>query len=120
MPKVKVKINEAKNWGLVDKGRTIIFYTASGNTAGVDVRTVQSAINGTPMGPAIIDRTNEVEVLGACWDCCVAIRERMIFPANPWYKDILAVSDQLKAHLGNEVFETFLRPTPRVGLPPKQ
>ena len=57
-------------------------------------------------------------MLGVCWDCAVIIRERMMMPAQDGYGAVKAVSDALKEHLGDELFELFLRPNNSVGLPP--
>ena len=112
------KINDVKNWDI--ETCFIRFCEPNGSgLVGIDKATVVAASQGTPMELTLSehDRMHR-ELLGTVWDCCVAIRERMLFPAAPYYKEIAAVSAQCKEHLGPELFEKFLRPNGRVGLPP--
>jgi len=61
-----------------------------------------------------VDPDDLSSVLGAAWDCCVVVRERLAMPNAA----ITKVYDAFKKSLGDEGFEKFLRPTAKVGLPP--
>jgi len=58
-------------------------------------------------------------LLGGAWDCAVVIREQLAFPASPYRAEVAKVASAFRESLGDELFEKFLRPTNRVGLPPK-
>ena len=87
----------------------------------IPIATIIAASQGTPMKVDLSKKksVSTVDLLGVCWDCAVTIREKMIFPAAPFHAEISAVSQALKEHLRDE-FETFLRPSARLGLPPSQ
>ena len=110
-------INKVENWNITDGTLSFVGVT---DGRGIAVSDVVAASPHTPMRGSVTDNSADAYrlVLGAVWDCAVVIREKMVMPANSGYAAIKKVNDQLKAHLGDELYEKFLRPNNRVGLPP--
>jgi len=105
--------NDLKNWGT---DNSTLFFRAQ-PIEGMTVDDILAAAQNTAV-KTNPDRTDMRSLMGACWDCAVVVRERLAFPASPHYADVAKVAGALKASLGDVLFEKFLRPNARVGLPP--
>ena len=108
-----MRINTVSNWKLVTG--TLVF----GDTPIMGVSAEDLATAATC--PEIKTRHKSGDItrlLGIAWDCAVAVRERTVFPASPHFSAVAKVSAAFKESLGEELFEKFLRPSAKVGLPP--
>lgn len=113
----KKKPTDINNWGFIRFETAIQYWN---NTGDLNVKHIITASKSTPMATILeADERDKRVLLGVAWDCCVAIREKMLMPALPGFKDIQRVSNAVKAHLGEADFELFLNPAGKAGLPPR-